>query len=54
MKFGEYVDGVNKLLKEHPEWADLEMEQTERWDCEEVRLPWRTNSEYYDKDKIYL
>ena len=27
MKFKEYVDGVNKMLEEHPEYGDMEMEQ---------------------------
>ena len=54
MTFKEYVDGVNKMLEEHPEWGDLEMEQTERWDSENVCLPWLGDGEYEDKDKIYL
>ena len=48
MKFKEYVEALNKMLNDNPELGDLEMEQTERWDDEEVRLPWREeNSKYY-------
>lgn len=55
MKFKEYVEGINKMLNDNPELGDLEMEQTERWDDEEVCLPWREeDSKFYDKDKIYL
>ena len=31
MKFKEYVEGINKMLEEHPEYGEMEMEQTERW-----------------------
>ena len=41
MTFKEYVDGVNKMLEEHPEYGEMEMEQTERWADEEVTLPQR-------------
>lgn len=27
MKFKEYVEGVNKMLKEHPEYGEMEMGQ---------------------------
>ena len=55
MKFKEYVDGVNKMLEEHPEYGEMEMEQTERWDGEDVCLPWhKYDSKYYGRDKIYV
>ena len=55
MTFKEYVEGANKMLEEHPELGDLEMEQTERWEGEEVRLPlWEENAKYYDSNKVYL
>ena len=55
MKFKEYVEGVNKMLEEHPEYSDMEMEQTERWDDEEVCLPChKDNDQYYDSNKIYV
>lgn len=40
MKFKEYADGVKKMLEEHPEWGELEMKQVERWEGEDVCLPW--------------
>ena len=50
MKFKEYVEGVKKMLEENPNWGELEMAQMERWDGEEVCLPW-----YDDEDgKICL
>lgn len=55
MKFKEYVEGVNKMLKEHPEYGEMEMEQTERWAGDEVLLPERfENEEYYDPNIIYV
>ena len=55
MKFKEYVEGVNKMLKEHPEYAEMEMEQTERWAGDEVLLPERfEDNKYYDPNIIYL
>jgi hypothetical protein len=55
MTFKEYVEGVNKMLEKNPELGNLEMEQTERLDNEEVRLPLHEeNSKYYDSNKIYL
>ena len=55
MKFKEYVEGVNKMLKEHPEYGEMEMEQTERLADEEVTLPQRfENEKYYDSNIIYL
>ena len=55
MTFKEYVEGVNKMLEEHPEYGDMEMEQTERWDDEEVCLPWhKDDDKYYRSDKIYV
>jgi len=55
MKFKEYVEGVNKMLKEHPEYGEMEMEQTERWAGDEVTLPERfENEKYYKPNIIYL
>lgn len=55
MTFKEYVEGVNKMLKDNPELGNLEMEQTERWEEEEVRLPlWVENDKYLDSNKVYL
>lgn len=55
MTFKEYADGVNKMLEEHPEYSDMEMEQTERWDGEDVRLPLHEdNAKYYSSNKIYV
>ena len=55
MKFKEYVDGVNKMLEEHPELGDLEMKQVERWDDEEVCLPWHyEEDDFYSKNYVYV
>ena len=55
MKFKEYVEGVNKMLKEHPEYGEMEMEQLERWEGDEVLLPERfEDNEYYNPDIIYV
>lgn len=55
MKFKEYVEKVNKMLEEHPEYGEMEMEQTERWAGEEVILPERIeNDEYYNPNIIYI
>ena len=55
MKFKEYVEGVNQMLKDNPEYGEMEMEQVDRWEGEEVTLPWRhEDSKYYDPNKIYL
>lgn len=55
MRFEEYVDRINKMLEEHPEYGKMEMEQTERWNGEEVTLPRRVeDDEYYDPNIIYL
>lgn len=39
MTFQEYVDGINKMAEEHPEYLELEMYQIERWDGDAVGLP---------------
>ena len=55
MKFKEYVKGVKKMLDEHPDWGELEMTQTERWDGEDVCLPWYEEPFMsFEDGRIYL
>lgn len=55
MKFKEYVEGVKKMLEEHPDWGELEMIQLERWDGEEVCLPrYEEHFMSFEDGNIYL
>ena len=55
MKFREYVEGVNKMLEEHPEYGEMEMKQIEKWEGDEVTLPERIeDNKYYNPNIIYI
>jgi hypothetical protein len=55
MKFKEYVEGVKKMLEEHPDWGELEMTQVERWEGEDVCLPWHEEPFMsFEDGRIYL
>ena len=39
MTFKEYVEHIVQLLKEHPEWAELEVSPCEHWEEDSIAFP---------------
>ena len=52
MTFKEYVERINKLLEENPDWAKLEIIPVEKWAEEGVIFPYRGNEEYGEGNNI--
>ena len=39
MTFKEYVEHMNQILKDHPEWAELEAVASEHWEEDGIAFP---------------
>ena len=39
MTFAEYVNQIDRILEEHPDWANLPVQTIEKWEDDPVVFP---------------
>lgn len=52
MTFKEYVEKINEILKENPNWAELEVIPVEKWAEEDIVFPYRGNEKYGEDNNV--
>lgn len=39
MTLKEYLEAINELVKEHLEFLEMQLHQTQKWDGDEIEIP---------------